>query len=354
MVRTQALKSMRTILTGAILDPSAHFRNLDIHQTNGKSTTIDVSKDVCSVAFLADGKHVVGGGYGGKVWVWRAADGQEVGTAMNAGSTVLNISVSWDGKWIVVGTGNGRVIVWEAEGREKVAEFQGHGGWVRAVDMSPDMTRVVSGSDDKMVCIWSISSGQRLVGPLEHDYVLAAVKFSQNGDLIATATWWKESIRVYDSWEGHLLVDVPIRVNSYGNQSLAWLPNSTLLLALSFDGDIKCFDVSTRSMRCRWPIYTGGNNVTKCMVVANSGKFVAVSAHSSVFFWDTTTLKQVELVTGHTGTIHSIAISPDYDIATGGGKSITIRSLRDILPSYYVDEVRSLHQEVDVKMKLSR
>ncbi|KAH0828154.1 WD40-repeat-containing domain protein [Lanmaoa asiatica] len=229
------------------------------HQTGVTTTEIGVSKEICSIAFLADGRHIVGGGYGGKVRVWQTADGEGVGAAMDARSTVLDITVSRDGKWVVCGTGNGRVIVWNAELHEKITEFDGHGDWVRAVDVSPDTTRIASGSDDKTACIWSIWSGERLLGPFEHDYVLAAVKFSPNGDLLATATWWKESVRVYDSRNGCLLIDFPVRVTSYENQSLAWSFNSTLF-ALSFDGDIKYCDVSAGTMHSHWPIRADGTN----------------------------------------------------------------------------------------------
>lgn len=339
------------VLTSA-KDPIVNStRSSNAHQTEVKVTEIDVSKDVCSVAFLADGKHVVGGGYGGKVRCWQAEDGQEVGTAMNAGSTVLNIAVSLDGNWVVGGTKNGQVIVWNAERQENVTEFQAHENWVRAVDVSQDMTRIASGSDDKTACVWSISSGERLLGPLEHDNVLAATKFSPNGDLLVTAAWWKESVRIYNSQDGCLLIDIPIRVNSYENQSLAWSLNSTLLFALSFDGDVKCFDVSTGTMNSSWPVCTG-DITAKCMIVASNGKFIAVSANSLVFFWDTTTHKHIGPVIEHTDAIRSIAISPNYVLATGGGKTITIRSLVDILPSQYADDVSAPHQELAARHKI--
>ena len=67
------------------------------------------------------------------------------------------------------------------------------------------------------VFVWSLSTGQRLLGPLQHDHWVVGGKFSPDGSLIATATWYRESVRIYDSQNGHLLVDVPIKVNSYLN-----------------------------------------------------------------------------------------------------------------------------------------
>ncbi|KAF8554789.1 WD40 repeat-like protein, partial [Imleria badia] len=199
-----------------------------------------------SVAFLVDGKHVVSGGREGKIRRWRVEDGEEVGMPMDAGNSVCNIAVSRDGKWIVSGTKSSLVRVWNAESHEKVTAFKGHSDYnVCAVDVSPDGTRIATGSDDKTACVWSLSTGQRLLGPLEHNYSVAAAKFSPDGSLIATATWRRDSVRVYGTQNGRLLVDVPIQVNSPLNTSLAWATDSKQLFALSRDGNIHCLDVST-------------------------------------------------------------------------------------------------------------
>jgi hypothetical protein len=68
-----------------------------------------VAQDENSVAFLADGKHVVGlvrEEMGMKVRRWRVEDGQYVGKPMD---------VAQDGKWIVCGAKSGQVIVWDVK-----------------------------------------------------------------------------------------------------------------------------------------------------------------------------------------------------------------------------------------------
>ena len=165
------------------------------HQKESKLIVIDGRGGIYAVAFLDDGKHVVSGGWEGKIRRWRMEDGREVGTPMDAGSIVYSIAVSPDGKWIVSGTRSGQVAVWNAENHSKVTEWRAHNDWVRAVDVSPDGTRIATGSDDKTLCVWSLSTGERLLGPFEHDDRVTAVKFSPNGCLIATATW--DCVRVY-------------------------------------------------------------------------------------------------------------------------------------------------------------
>jgi WD40 repeat protein len=92
------------------------------------------------------------------------------------------------------------VIVWDAKTHEKVTTF---GNWVRAVDVSADGTKLATGSDDYTLIVWSSPAGDRLIGPFEHGFCVTAVKFSPDGRRIATATYERESVRVYDGrfWE---------------------------------------------------------------------------------------------------------------------------------------------------------
>ena len=116
-----------------------------------------------AVAFHPDGIHFFGGTRDG-IRRWRVADGQEVGNEM--GMDIDAISVSRDGKWVVCGTMTG-ASVWDAELQRKVVEVEGTNR-VRAVDVPPESTRFATATWSGKASIWSIT-GERLVGPLEHD-----------------------------------------------------------------------------------------------------------------------------------------------------------------------------------------
>lgn len=316
---------------------------------------IDGRDDINSVAFLADGKHVVSGGEEGKVRCWGVEDGRGAGTVMDAGCGVHNLAVSRDGKWIVSGTDLGLVTVWNAERHEKVSEFQAHNQDVFAVDISPDATKIATGSGDKTAYVWSLSTTQAgvnrqgdsqrllLAGPLQHRNTVAAVKFSPDGRRLATATRDRHSIRLYDSRNGRCLVDVRIHVNSHINQSLAWTSDSKRLFALSQEGVIHCLDVSTGTILSEWSIH---NNVNaRCIALASSGVFIAASANSSVSFWDTETRTRVGPVIEFSHDVWSMAISAN-DFVAGGDKTISLRSLCDMLPSLYCNDVSAPASEV--------
>ena len=286
------------------------------------------------IVFVGDAGYIVGGDHN-KIRRWQANNGEEVGRPMDGGDFISSIAVSRDGKWIVSATRSGQVAVWDTESHNKVSEFKGHGDWVYAVDISPDSTRMASGSDDRTVRVWSRSTGRQLLDPLEHDYWVAAVKFSPDGQFIATATW--ESVRAYDSRDGHLLFDSPIEVGSPCNQSLAWVSDSKQLFALSRDGEVHCLDIPTGQILSAWAIH--GNESPRCIALESNGAFIAASADSSISFWDTATHKQIGPLIHHQSGVWFMAISANDDLVISGGGKIILRKLRDTLPSSYFDNV---------------
>ena len=320
------------ILTGTLELSENSSSSSIVHKNEAKAIEIVAQYAIYSVAVLVDGKHIVSGGQEGKIRHWRAEDGKEVESPMDARSVVNSMAVSRNGKWIVSGTDSGELTVWNAETHQKVTEWQGHSCWVFAVDISPDGKKVATGSGDKTARVWSLSTGQRLLAPLKHNSNVVVVKFSPDGRLIATAMWGRDSVWVYDSWDGRLLLDVPITivVDTY-NQSLVWVGNSKNIFALSLDGNINYLDVSTGTTVSSWPIH--GSNQPGCIALASNGTFIAASAGSSVSLWDTITHKQIGSVINHTGYIMSMAISANYDLVIGGGKAITVRNISDVHPS---------------------
>ena len=87
----------RTMILTGTQDSNRTSRNNE--QKEAKHIEIDGRENICSVAFLADGKHLLSGDRQGKVRRWRVENGREVGTPMDAGGPILSITVSQDEKW---------------------------------------------------------------------------------------------------------------------------------------------------------------------------------------------------------------------------------------------------------------
>ena len=220
---------------------------------------------------------------------------------------------------------------------EKVIKVEGT-SWVWAVDISPDSTRFATGTGwpDHKASIWNITTGERLVGPLKHDGIVNGIKFSPNGEHLATA-WGEGSIRIFDSRSGVELImiktDIPSRTPI---TPFAWSSDSKQIFAESHN-KIKAFDVSTGSQLAESQILRDGDNDVLSIALANNGKFVATFSDRSILFLDASTLTRIGFVIADGERIRSIDISVDSSyVATGRGDGkIVIHDLSNILPDSY-------------------
>ena len=175
---------------------------------------------------------------------------------------------------------------------------------------------------------------------------MVAVRFSPNGDRIATASAVDSenprSVRIYNSENGQQLLDISFQVQPHLSSPFVWSADGRQLFALSAS-EVKSFDASSGVLLSEWSIHGQGHSTS--VALAHNQKFIVTSANKSLSFWDTSTLTQIGSIVEHVKLIWSIALSPNDDcIATGEENGVvTLRSLRDILPiSYFTVNVSDL------------
>ena len=249
-------------------------------------------------------------------------DGKQM--AQLVAEDVRCLAVSKDGRWIAAGTFKGEAIMWDAETFERVFAVEDDYG----VDFSPDSTRLLIGSESCTATVWDVAAGKK-VFTLYHGDWLRAAKYSPQGDRIATAS--PDSVRVWDSNHGHLLVDIPVEVSPLRNTGLLWSKNH---LFVGSNSTIKQLEASTGLTVSTWLVPDTDNS--SCIALPQHGEFIAYSANDSVAFWDTSTHTRVGRIQ-YTQSIHSMALSPDDRfLAIGGdGGKIAIKDLRDVPPASY-------------------
>jgi WD40 repeat protein len=196
--------------------------------------------------------------------------------------SVVSLAVSKDRRWIAAGTGWGDVFVWNAETYEKVFWHRLTEGYrnIHGVDFSPDSSRLVSASHNQ-TAIWDIATCKRLQ-TLDHGDWVRAAKYSPQGDRIATAT--VNSVRVYDSNDGRLLMDTPVKVAPWFNTGLLWFNNHLFVIS---DSKIKRIEASSGSAVSEWPVPESTH--FSCITLPKHGEFIAYSTQRTITFWDTAT-----------------------------------------------------------------
>ena len=311
-----------------------------------RTIEIDARHTIYSLAFVKGAKQVLSGGSEGKLRRWRVSDGGKIGEPIQGGGgEIYAVAVSPDGKWLVCGlkpvNGEANVEVWNAQTHKKVFDIWDHKNLVFSVDISADSTTFATGSKDETAFIWSMTTGKRLVGPLQHDgsWVMSVRLSPSGGHHIATAASTvgnqkTMSVRIYNSDNGRLLLRLPSKVSKSGSASLAWSADARQLF-VALNGEVELFDASSGSSLSKWAI-PGGSPIR--IASARNQKFIVVSTNSSVSFWDVSTHKQIGTTLKHTSAIFSTVLSSnDNHVAVGekNGK-VTLRNLRDILPGAYL------------------
>jgi WD40 repeat protein len=289
---------------------------LTVGQEGSPLIEINGGSDIRAVAYAANGEYLVSGSEDG-VRVWGVEDGKQMATM--AAEYVWCLAVSKDRRWIAAGTLYGEVLVWDAKTYEKVFSHKDDDD-INGVDFSPDSTRLVSASDNRTASIWDIATRKR-VQTLAHERWVTAAKYSLQGDRIATAT--RDYVRVWDSNDGRLLVDIPVKVTPYHNTGLLWFNDNLFVIS---ESKIKQFKASTGSAVSEWPVPSSIG--FSCIALPKHGKFIAYSTQRTVTLWDTATHTQLGLLQ-HPQDIRSIAVSPDDLFLAIGGREgkITINSL---------------------------
>ncbi|KAF8548910.1 hypothetical protein OG21DRAFT_1500722 [Imleria badia] len=280
---------------------------------------IDTGGCTMAVTFTTNGEYLVVSNYTDGAQVWRVKDAKQIATIKLP--EILALALSKDDRWIAAVTDH-ELFLLDAKTHEKVFMHEER-AWFNAVDFSPDSTRLLTGLSNHTAIIWDIATHKQ-VRTLHHDDSVIAAKFSPQGDRIATGTW--NSVRVWDSNDGRLLMDIPVKVTPGDNKGLLWFDD---LFVLS-DSTIREFHASTGSPVSEWPVPKG--NWNSCIALPQHGEFIAYSTNDTVTFLDTSTHTQLGLI-NHTKYISSIAFSPDDEFLAIGGVEgkITIKKLKDVL-----------------------
>ena len=304
-----------------------------------------------SIRFTCDGRDIISSErysdrVGGRIQRYKVGDNpsQHASLLQDAADGIDSAVMSNDGRWIVSFVG--KKVAVKNTTTDEVLEVDEHSSTIHAIDVSPDSMRFVTGSEDMTIQVFSITTGKRLLGPLQHGSKIFGVRFSPNGAHIASLTFGPCAF-VWDARSGEELTER--RVSGYGlavhpthcYTPLGWSNNSRRVFVVS-SGWISNIDIPGGRMLPWNPRESvpAGNNLTLCSLATN-GKFIACSAGGSLSFWDTSSSTQIGPTIEFQESILSIALSPDgsYLACGRGDKKITIYSLRHILPLQVILDV---------------
>lgn len=324
------------------------------------------SKRIRSVEFSADGKQVISTSEDNSTIIWDADNGQmksmkksrsnlqnqTIATSFNgeweaivdpsdatqislrhAKNTFNTITLeghtgkinalcfSPDGKELASAADDNNIILWDVKTAKKLKTLKGHTNYVTCLAYSPNGKLLLSGSDDKTVRLWDILPNHMdRFTPTNENTILSACSFSPNGKRIVFTSFHNNLIIVRNTEDGKMLHSFEGHKNTL---SVAFSPDSTLILTTSTDSTIKIWDIQKEILFQTLHGHKG--NVISAVFSPNSKFIASGSQDKTIMIWDATSYKLRNTLKGHKGIIKSVAFNADGSMLVSASADKTIK-----------------------------
>jgi guanine nucleotide-binding protein subunit beta-2-like 1 protein len=206
------------------------------------------------------------------------------------------------------------------------AELEGHGGWVTALattPQNPDM--LLSASRDKSLMVWdllrdpeSYAVPKRMM--TGHSHFVQDVTISSDGQFALSGSW-DGTLRLWDIHAG--VSTREFIAHKKDVLSVAFSPDNRQIVSGSRDRTIKIWNTLGE---CKYSIEDDGHkdwvSCVRFSPTPEGGMPIIVTCgwDKMVKVWELSTLQLRTKLTGHTGYLNTMTISPDGSLCASGGK----------------------------------
>lgn len=208
--------------------------------------------------------------------------------------------------------------------------LKGHSGWVTCLATSPDNPDLLlSGSRDKSIIVWNLTRDSEnnygvphrsLRG---HSHFIQDIVISSDGQFALSGSW-DSTLRLWDL--------------NYGTTTRRFVGHTNDVLSVAFSSDNRQIVSGSRDKtiklwntlgECKYTIEDQGHTdwVSCVRFSPNNASPVIVSGawDKTVKVWNLTNCKLRSNLTGHTGYINTVCVSPDGSLCASGGKDGSAR-----------------------------
>jgi WD40 repeat protein/serine/threonine protein kinase len=236
---------------------------------------------------------------------------------------VLSLAASADGRWLAAGSDEDAehrlAILDAATGQVQHTITASTHQWIQQLAFSPSSKLLAVAGHDATLRLFDPESGQE-VRSWNHGFPIDLVAFHPGGSILATAGLESNTVRFWNPADGTMLH--PFTGHRKGIQGLAFSPDGKSFATADEAGEVRIWDVTSRSQRHRlvghkgrnWPAFS-----------PDSRTLAAVGANLVVRLWAVQSGQERLPYQGWNGAVHATAFSPDGTLLAMGGDDKAVR-----------------------------
>jgi len=274
-----------------------------------------------------------------------------------------------DGFFLVSACLDGKAMLRNGITGDWIGTFVGHKGAVWSAHVNRNATRVVTGSADYTSKIWDALTGEEL-HTFTHSRIVKSVNFSHESEQLVVTGGQDKIMRVFDLNKPEA-APIEFPAHTQPIKQVLWLNQNLLLSTTGTEPNFRVWDV--RSVSEVNVISTAKNTPVFSLEVSGDGNHITAAGGKEVNFWDRNTFslsanfnvntevnsaslapdaqtfvvggndfwarvytfkstsstepagKELEVLKGHHGPVHTIRFAPDGQAFASGSEDGTIR-----------------------------
>lgn len=315
-----------------------------------------INEDSISLAFSPDGTHLATGAPDGEVHVWDARDGRQLVSLVGHTSYIHDLTFTPEG-YLITGSEDTTIRIWDPKPAGELFTLTSPQP-VQELAISPNGKYITAGLEEQTILVWERASGQLLYPPIfSGNLPVYALAFNPDGTLLATSNMdildtetgerlcqlvghtdrvtanafrpqgtylatasYDQTVKVWDLRDCETLL-TPI-ANLIGHEDrvegITFSPDGRQIASVGRDRIVRIWDLSSGTEELNW----SSDNTITGVAFNYDGTHLAVSdQEGTINLWDITsaTPQITHSLSGHTGAVFDIDISPDGKFIASAG-----------------------------------